>query len=145
MSTLNELLSIRPAVEGDHAYIYETWLADLRENDHSFLPNDVWFPAHRECIRRVLTSPAASAFVLCDNLKPDIIVGYIVFDADYLHWIHIRRGQWRNRGLARHLLTETQSLSRPLVWKTKLGQLKLRNQLKSRSARHRWWSMASPR
>ena len=126
---------------GDESYIYQTWLGDLREADDSFLPNDLWFPAHREVIRRVLSHPSTQTLVLCDPLAPDNIFGYVVRDPAFLHWIHIRRGtKWRNRGLAKHLLLKTHSHSLPLIWRTKLGHEKLLNPRRSRLARHAWWS-----
>lgn len=131
---------VRSAEESDLGYIYETWLADLREADASFLPNDLWFPAHRECLTRVLAGPQTRAYVLADSIDSNIIYGYLVRDDNYLHWVHIRRGQWRKRGLAKHLLSETQSLSLPLVWRTKAGHERLQNPLRSRQARHAWWS-----
>lgn len=140
----DNLLDIRDAVEGDLAYIYNSWLADLRDADNTFLPNDVWFPAYRETIRRVLESPLTRVKVLCDAEAPDVLIGYIVADANFLHWIHIHRGPWRNRGLAKYLLNETKCSNLPLVWRTKLGHEKLTNPVKTRLARHVWWSTASP-
>lgn len=60
---------VRPAVESDFAYIYQTWLADLRADDPSFLPNDIWFPAHREVLRR--TFERCQTFILADSKEPD--------------------------------------------------------------------------
>ncbi len=133
---------IRPAEPTDMGYIFETWLADLREAHASFLPNDVWFPAHREVLSRVLAGPS-SCSVLADKADPRIIYGYLVRDANFLHWVHIRRGKWRQRGLAKWLMTETGSLELPLVWRTKAGHERLENPLRSRQARHLWWSTAS--
>lgn len=134
---------VRPAEETDLGYIFETWLADLREADASFLPNDLWFPAHREAITRVLAHPDTTAVVLADAVSPTIIYGYLVRDPAFLHWVHIRRGKWRKKGLAKHLLQSTQSQDLPLVWRTKLGMERLTSPVRSRQARHAWWSTAS--
>lgn len=134
---------IRSMEPGDEGYVYETWLSDLREADASFLPNDLWFPAHREVLSRVLAHPLTQAVVLADSVDPTIIYGYLIRDPEYLHWVHIRRGKWRHQNLAKQLLQATKSESLPLVWRTKLGHERLRNPLRSRLARHAWWSTAS--
>lgn len=134
---------VRPVVETDLGYVFETWLADLREADASFLPNDLWFPAHREVITRVLAHPDTTAVVLADPVDSSIIYGYLIHDPAFLHWIHIRRGKWRQKGLAKHLLTATKTSQHPVVWRTKLGMERLENPLRSRLARHAWWSTAN--
>lgn len=133
-------------------YIYETWLADLRAADASFVPNDLWYPMHRELIRRVLegTMPdgsilkdKAQVVILADAVVPQNILGYLVRDREYLHWIHIRRGTvWRKRGLAKLLLQQTHSERLPAVWRTKLGLERLQNPSRSRWARSSWWTDA---
>lgn len=133
---------VREMQPGDEGYVYETWLSDLREADSSFLPNDLWFPAHREVLRRVLEAPGTSSVVLADAVDPSIIYGYLVRDPNFLHWIHIRRGKWRQKGLAKSLLQSQQATDLPLVWRTKLGHERLNNPLRSRLARHQWWSAA---
>lgn len=135
-----DLLTVRRSRPEDENYIYETWLGDLRESDPSFLPNDLWFPAHRECIRRVLAGQNTQVFVLCDSQDEDLIIGYLVIDNNYLHWIHIRRGEWRNRGLAKHLLVQAGAQKHIKVWRTKGGHEKLSNKLDSRRAARAWWS-----
>jgi hypothetical protein len=131
-------------------YIYDSWLADLRDADASFLPNDIFFPAHREVLRRVLEGTSDSGRALADKAQvillspakyPADIAGYLVRDRNYLHWIHVRRGkQWRLHGLAKQLLVGTHSEKLPLVWRTKLGHERLQNPLRSRQARHAWWA-----
>ena len=134
----------RSMTVADEGYVYETWLNDLRTTDNSFLPNDLWFPAHREVVKRVLEHPLVQIVVLADAVDPSIIYGYVVRDPEYLHWIHIRRGKWRLRGLGKLLLERVKAGGLPLVWRTKLGHERLSNPVRSRQARHAWWSTASP-
>lgn len=142
---MQHLLDIRDWLPSDTGYIMETWLADLRDNDRGFLPNDIWFPAHRACIERVLDSGKVKVKVLCDKIDPNVIVGYIVADDNFIHWIHIRRGKWRGCGLAKYLMEQTGCLSLSLVWKTKLAHERLRNPVKGQLARRIWWSRANQR
>lgn len=128
----------------DEGYVYETWLHDLRETDNSFLPNDLWYPAHREVIKRVLEHPLVQIVVLADAVDEHIIYGFIVRDPEYLHWIHVRRGKWRGRGLAKLLLERVRAEKLPLVWRTKLGHERMLSPVRARKARHEWWSTASP-
>ena len=45
-------------VPGDLAYVFATWLRDLRDADPSGLPDDLWFPPHRAFIERLLADKA---------------------------------------------------------------------------------------
>jgi hypothetical protein len=139
----NSPFVFRSMTVDDEAYVYDTWLSDLWLSDNTFLPNDLWYPAHREVIRRVLEHPLVQIVVLADRVDETIIYGYAVRDPEYLHWIHVRRGKWRKRGLAKKLLQRLRAESLPLVWRTKLGHERLNNAARTSLARHEWWSTAA--
>ncbi len=136
---LQDMLIVRDMVESDTGYVMQTWLDDLRKADRGFLPNDLWFPAHRECLTRLLAREGTQAKVLCDKENPTIIIAYLVFDDTYLYWIHVRRA-WRMKGVAKHLLTELACINHQLVWPTKLGHERLNNTVSTQSARRAVWA-----
>lgn len=129
---------VRQFAPGDTAYVFSTWLRDLRDADASGLPDDLWFPAHRALIERFLADAETEMLVASAADQPDEILGYIVARPEELLWLHVRKGFLREQGLASQLLS---SLARPLPdpapvrWTTPLARTRLRVLFRSRALR----------
>jgi hypothetical protein len=129
---------IRPALAGDLGYIFSTWLRDLRDADGTALEDDLWYPAHRGHVERVLADPRVVVHVLAAEDNHQEILGYIVAQPhEVLHWVQIRKGPLRGRGLAKRLLTAASVEDAPAAWTTPLGRQRLRNPWRGRKLRRR--------
>lgn len=130
---------IRQAGAGDLGFVYDTWLRDLRDADPSPLPSDLWFPAHRSMIDRLLADPAVTVLVAAAADHPDEILGYVVAESgEVLWWITVRKGPLREKGLAKRLLTEANvQPGTPAAWTTRDARDRLQNPCRSRAIRRR--------
>lgn len=81
------MLSIRGPLKADVPFIMDTWLSSIRPI-YRHLPDDIFFPAYRQLIKRVIGS--SDVRVLADG---DRIAGYAVsWDAEgVLHWLYLRK------------------------------------------------------
>ena len=136
MTNTDEAVILREYAPGDEAYLMSTWLRDLRDADPSPLPDDLFFPAQRALIMRLLASPTVRCTIAAAADRPDEILGYIVaIPKETLIWTHVRK-PLRRRGLAKLLLQSaecpegTQS-----AWMTVHSKLRLRNPPRGRSVR----------
>lgn len=130
-------LLIRNLAAGDLAYVFSVTLRDMRDADPSGLPDDLWYPAHRAHLERVLGDRSVTTLVACAADRPDEILGFILAEPDEaIHWVHVRRGL-RGHGIALRLLTESRCLSAPLAWTTPMARSALRNPRRSRQLRNR--------
>lgn len=127
---------VRQMAPGDVAYVFSTWLRDLRDADPGPLPDDLWFQANRSMLERVLADPATTVLVACAADKTDEILGYVVAQPkEILWWIQTRKGL-RGRGLAKLLLTRADvPPGTPAAWATALGKIRLRNPPRGRTIR----------
>lgn len=136
---------LRPAVPSDLSFIYANWLRGLREADRSALPDDLWFPAHREGINRVLADRRTRVVVACAADDANEILGFAVATPDeVLHWVHVLR-VFRGRGLplVPALLKEAGApAGTPSAWQVPAGKA-LRNPPRPRWAR-RFYATTSP-
>jgi len=83
---MNDEPVIRGPLPADVPYIMDTWLRVAR-TAYKELPDDIFFPAYRELIKRILQS--SDVMVLATESK---IYGYSVFwgKDEALHWLHLR-------------------------------------------------------
>lgn len=139
MSADDISVEFRPAGSTDLAYLYTWWLRDARAADGSPLPDDLWFPAARELINRILSDPKVLALVAHPSDNRDEILGFVVAEPhEVLHWVHVRRGPLRGRGLARLLLEAAGATDAEAGWVTPLGRTHLRNRPRPRNQRRRY-------
>lgn len=140
----NEPAALREAEPGDLAFIYSTWLRELRHVDCGPLADDIWFPAHREHINRVLSDPGVSVLVLHPTDARREILGYVVAqpesadDPGVLHWVYIKPRYREKFGLCRRLLEASKSLKSPASWSTPLSRQKLLNPRRARNLRQKY-------
>ena len=130
---------LRQATAGDLGFIFSTWLRDLRDADPSALPDDLWFPAHRAHVERVLADPGVTVLVAAAADDPNEILGYVVAEPEeVLHWVLVRKGDLRGRGLAKRMLTAANCPpGTPAAWATRDSRLRLKNPCRSRQIRRR--------
>jgi hypothetical protein len=135
---------IRPALPGDLNFIFANVLRDMRDADGSALEDDLWFPAHRAYLERVLMDRTVEVHVLAAEDDHNEILGFcIARPGQELIWCHIRKGPLRERGLAKRLLSSARVLEAPASWMTPMGRKRLRNPWRGRRLRRRP-SSASP-
>lgn len=130
---------VRQAVAGDLGFIFSTLLRDLRDSDPSALPDDLWFPAHRAYVERLLADQGVTVLVAAAADKPTEILGYILAEpGEVLHWVMVRKGPLREKGLAKRLLTEANCPpGTPAAWATRFSRARLQNPCRSRQIRRR--------
>lgn len=135
---MNDGTAIRPALPGDLNYIFACVLRDMRDADGSTLPDDLWYPAHRAYLERVLMDSSVEVHVLCTEDDRNEILGFaVVRPGEELTWLHVRKGPLRGRGLAKRLLVAAKAEALPAAWSTPLGRKRLRNPWRGRSLRRR--------
>ena len=134
--TTEEAVLLRDFAPGDLAYLMSTWLRDLRDADPSPIPDDLYFPAVRATIERVLSDPQVRCTIAAAADMPNEILGYVVaVPKELLIWTHVRKGL-RGRGLAKQLLLSAECPpGTPAAWSTALAKIRLRNPPRGRQVR----------
>jgi hypothetical protein len=145
VTNTDEAILLREFAPGDLAYLMSTWLRDLRDADPSPLPDDLYFPAVRALIERLMTDPQVRCTIAAAADQPGEILGYVVaIPKELLVWTHVRKGL-RGRGLAKLLLQSAECPpGTPAAWSTTLGKIRLRNPSRGRLVRSRPPFTASP-
>lgn len=135
---MSDPVLIRELGPGDLAYVFATWLRDLRDADGGPLADDEWYPAHRAHIERVLGNKNTVALVAAAADKPEEILGYVVAEPnEVLWWVTVRK-PLRERGLAKRLLTAAQCPpGTPAAWSTASSRQRLQNPPRGRKIRSR--------
>jgi GNAT superfamily N-acetyltransferase len=136
MTNADEAILLRDFAPGDLAYMMSTWLRDLRDADPSPLPDDLYFPAVRALIERLLADPQVRCTIAAAADAPNEILGYVVaIPKELILWTHVRKGL-RGRGLAKLLLQSSDCPpGTPAAWSTALGKIRLRNPPRGRMFR----------
>lgn len=129
---------LREFAPGDLAYMMSTWLRDLRDADPGPMPDDLYFPAQRALIERLLVDPTVRCTIAAAADVPDEILGYVVaIPKELVLWTHVRKGL-RGRGLAKLLLQSVDCPpGTPAAWSTTLGKIRLRCPPRGRQCRNR--------
>ena len=112
--------SIRGPLKEDVPFIMDSWLSSLRQIYQS-LPDDLFFPAYRQLIKRILAT--SQVRVLVDG---DRILGYAVSnDAEgTLQWLYLRKPDGRQaQALLAHLPPKPNYTMRTSRWRDLLGSL----------------------
>lgn len=135
---MSDPVLIRQLAPGDLAYVFSTWLRDLRDADGGPLDDSEWYPAHRAAIERVLADKNTVALVAAAADKPEEILGYVVAEPnEVLWWVTIRK-PLRERGLAKRLLEAANvPPGTPAAWSTASSRARLKNPPRGRKIRSR--------
>lgn len=136
MTNTDDAVLLREFAPGDLAYMMSTWLRDLRDADPSPLPDDLYFPAVRALVERLLADPSVRCTIAAAADMPNEILGYVVaIPKETLIWAHVRKGL-RGRGLAKLLLQTAECPpGTPAAWSTALSKIRLRNPPRGRLVR----------
>ncbi len=136
--SIKDVVQLRPGTPGDLAFVYARWLRDLRHADGGPLPDDLWFPAHRGLINRVLADPKVELHILHPVDVPTEILGFIVAEPhEVLHWIYLKP-KFRGRGLALMLLQAAHAEHALASWTTPDAKARLQNPRRPRQLRPRY-------
>ena len=136
MTSTEDAVLLRDFAPGDFAYMMSTWLRDLRDADPSPLPDDLFFPAVRSLVERLLADPRVRCTIAAAADMPNEILGYAVaIPKELILWTHVRKGL-RGRGLAKLLLQSVDCPpGTPAAWSTALSKIRLRNPPRGRQVR----------
>jgi hypothetical protein len=136
-------VGLRPALGSDLAFIYRRWLQDLRHTDNSPLSDDIWFPAYREHINRVLANEAVTVLVVHPADATNEILGFVVAEPGVLHWVYIKPRYREKYGLCRRLLEAAKATEALASWSTPDSRVKLKNPRRPRQCRHLYASQST--
>lgn len=75
----------------DHAFLFDSWLRSFRASHESGpYPPDLYYPAVRTAVERILARPTARVLVAEDETT-DVILGYVVHEPGWQRWSRRRR------------------------------------------------------
>lgn len=94
---------IRIGLESDIDYVFSAWKKVMRAATHRRCPNDLFFRCHQQVISNILVDPKVKTLIACNNQDEDQIYGFIVGNADTLHFIYTKQ-IFRRLGIAKKLL-----------------------------------------
>lgn len=97
--------------QADEGLIYSSWTKGAYEvSPTNFIPRQIYLKQQSEYIKACITN--YPTVVLCHPDDPNELFGYLCYsfvgETLLIHWMYIRGGpgEWRNRGIARELLTK---------------------------------------
>ena len=96
---------IRPPTETDIPFIFSTWLKGLYHGNlyYKKIKQDVFYAKYHKVLESIL--PRYTVRVACMEDEPDVILGYVVYLGDVLHWAFVKKA-WRKLGIANKLLAD---------------------------------------
>lgn len=114
----SELVTIRDYIEDDKPFILATWLKGLRYGNSKYqgLDSAVYFKFYHSLFSSVLNMATVKVACLTEDLS--IILGYAIFDASNLYWVHVKKA-WRNIHIASSLIPKT---IKTVSYTTKIGE-----------------------
>lgn len=138
MPESTEVVTLRSAEPSDMNFVFATWLREARHADGSCLPDDIWFPAYRELVNRVLADPKVVVLIVHPTDAPNEILGYVVAEPREVLWQIYVKPKFRRHGLAKMLLSSAQAETAVAAWSTADAKLYLRNLRRPRQLRSRY-------
>jgi hypothetical protein len=102
------VVKIRPALEADASFIFNSWLKSFRENGIARpVSNEVYFAEQHKLIEKLLKR--CTTVIACNPTDPAQIFGWACFERVdgifVLHYVYIKH-PYRLLGLAKELLKE---------------------------------------
>lgn len=103
------IVKIRPALEGDASFIFNSWLKSFRENGLARpVSNEVYYTEQHKLIERLLKT--CTTVVACDPKDPASIFGWACYErvdgVFVLHYVYVKH-PFRLLGLAKELLADS--------------------------------------
>lgn len=111
--------SIRPAVSGDLAFIYATWVNSYQKDSAlgRSCKASTFFHEYNQIVDSILDRPETQVLVAVKTDEPHVIFGYLVFEPHRLHYAFVKR-IFHRRGIARSLLEASGVSTRTLTHMT---------------------------
>jgi len=99
---------IRPLMEWDNNFIYQTWLKGLYYGSDFFkqMRSDDFYRYYEQIVKRIIGFPGSEVRVACLSDDHEVVLGYCVFNDSTLHWVFVKP-QWRKLGIAKELVPDT--------------------------------------
>lgn len=96
-------IKIRIGLESDIDYVFSAWKKVMRAATPRKCPNEIFFPYQQQVISNILMNPNVKTLIACNQEDEDQIYGFIVGNADILHFIYTKQ-IFRRLGIAKKLL-----------------------------------------
>lgn len=107
MNAFNEFCTIRNYTEADKNFIMATFLRGLYYGDSWFsqIPKDIFMDNYKHLVEAMIVQCMIN--VACLKEDPSVIVGYSILsqDSSAIVWVYVKK-DWRNKGIARHLIPQ---------------------------------------
>lgn len=96
-------INIRDMVEEDRSFIFATWLLGLRHGNELYkeIKKESYFSKYKQVIELLLSRSTVKVACLIDD--PDVVLGYVVYQGDKLHWVFVKKA-WRKLSIASQLV-----------------------------------------
>ena len=93
----------RPVEAADAPWIYSSWLRTYERSVRARDAGAAYWDGHHAAVAAVLQNPDARGIVAVVPESPGTILGWIVYEPNVLHYLHVKDG-FRRAGLGRALL-----------------------------------------
>jgi hypothetical protein len=99
------LFTIRDYLPSDFNFIMATWLRGLYYGDSWFklIPKDAFMENYHKILDAIMGLPGLTIKVACLKEDIDVIIGYVVYKGQTLHWA-FTKSAWRKIGIAKSLV-----------------------------------------
>jgi ribosomal protein S18 acetylase RimI-like enzyme len=111
MDDIKDVVTIRPYVETDNAFVFNSWLHGFRQGCEYFrlIDGDAYFDNYGKVINTILDRDNVDIKIICLKEDQELIVGYSITEILpqllILHWVYVKP-DWRDNGLANMLTPE---------------------------------------
>lgn len=100
---IDDILLIREGTEHDTSLVYSSWLRSYYpSNAVRGVTRDLYYKEQHRIIERLLES--ADLTIVADKSDPDNIIGWMLSDHGWLHYIFVKK-DYRHMGMAKKLLS----------------------------------------
>ncbi len=106
-SQLSQLVTVRPAEEGDTSLVFNSWLRSYRSSPRvAGTPSALYYRYHHELVARLLERDESAVLCACDPRRSQKVHGWLCFEwagsVLVVHYAYVKQ-IWRHKGIARLL------------------------------------------
>lgn len=88
-------------------FVIDSWLRSYEKSEFAHVVGRRYVLEHRACILRALDATSVVTLLACDLDDPDLVLGFICYEApSVLHYIYVK-SVFRRSGISRYLLEST--------------------------------------